>query len=734
MKRKIVLLLSVLLAVFVLAAQAQTGEQIRDRAVAVAVQHNPALAGLDVFWEWEGFFQTNDGSLGCPFVTSFDLGYPVTPYRVELDYGDFGFYVIYVSSDPNVNVLCETPDGVTEYVNEINYPDNWNVSTTARCTASAYRRGSSPIYLEPDASSTYVGDLSNVTFFPVVGRNNDTSWYQLDLGAQRAWVNIYDVTLSGAGCSTIPITSQVNAAQPIQVHATVPQGGMNPNAIQCTLAATYANIRLLPGLSQPIVGQATRGQAYYVSGVTADNEWRQVVRADGSRGWVNQSVSNISGPGCATVPTLSETIESPPASACPFNFDGYYAPQLLLNANAQVINPAGLNLRLTPTPDGDELGRLDQGSTAFIVGGPLCENGRVWWQVPFNDGYAWIAESDFNAEQRYLNPLGTYTTIRFADIASENVAEIGRVEAGGSVVDVAFTGDGSQFAIANGTDNVVKFWSTADGETTPRILSHDTGSPMNFVDFQEGGDLAATGDAFAIVNIWQGQTIIQTMQPDFVPYFNSDVDVRPDWAQLAIGGCADGDMIAGGCTAGAVFVYNIGDGSLAGRIDGFAAGVRDVSYSPDGSTLAVLADDGTVTAYNAATVSYDLAGATGNALAYSADGASLAVAACAQYAENGVCAASNVTVFDAASAAVQTTINGPTDDIVSLAYSPDGTMLAIGSYDNTVLVWDVIGNKPLETFVGFVNGVAELDFSPDSTKLAAGDNAGIMILFNVAVQ
>ena len=75
-------------------------------------------------------------------------------------------------------------------------------------------------------------------------------------------------------------------------------------------------------------------------------------------------------------------------------------------------------------------------------------------------------------------------------------------------------------------------------------------------------------------------------------------------------------------------------------------------------------------------------------------------------------------------------LRGHTRAVQSVSWSPDGQMLASGSYDETVRVWDVNSGKALKALNGHTNWVNSVSFSLDG-QLASGSNDNTIRVWDV---
>ncbi len=154
----------------------------------------------------------------------------------------------------------------------------------------------------------------------------------------------------------------------------------------------------------------------------------------------------------------------------------------------------------------------------------------------------------------------------------------------------------------------------------------------------------------------------------------------------------------------------------------FAQDVVDVrvAWSPDGSQIASGRSDGTVQIYNAVGESlFTLIGHTKivNSVAWNpADKTQLASAS----------ADLTIKVWNTKDGALVTTLTGHGDNLVWVAWSPDGTQLiSVGGIElHEVRVWDTATWQLESTLI--IGSIAAASFSPDGSKLAIAALSGVV--------
>ena len=318
-----------------------------------------------------------------------------------------------------------------------------------------------------------------------------------------------------------------------------------------------------------------------------------------------------------------------------------------------------------------------------------------------------------------------------------------------NVDSVAFSPDGSILASSGSDDDTILLWDVNTGELLETFEGHTQG--VDSVAFSPDGSILASGSWDGTIHLWDIAT--RRLKDTLKLLIPLPRGHRITYTSVAFS--PDGSILASGLYYETLFLW-LDTGKLLETFEGHTDDVTSVAFSPDGSILASGSEGGTIRLWNVdleldtGPILWDLntqqqivntrqkvdsteqllkifEGHTQdvNSIAFSPDGSILASGSDDD----------TILLWDVATGQLKNILEDPTSDwhhvYTSVAFSPDGSILASGieNDDNPIILWDVATGTHQKTLKGIRGDVTitTIAFSPDGSTLASADENGIIL-------
>lgn len=266
----------------------------------------------------------------------------------------------------------------------------------------------------------------------------------------------------------------------------------------------------------------------------------------------------------------------------------------------------------------------------------------------------------------------------------------------GLIYHVSISPDGKTLA-TGGLDGTIRLWNVDTGQFIKCLLGHNS-YVYRLAWSPDGNTLASAGAHDGSVGLWDVQSGVLKRAIRSPKGVVTHVAWSPNGRQVAFS--------TGG--SGHVLLYDVVAGEFLEKEKDVALGVGiyALEWSPDGQFVGFVSATTPVSLWQLSAVRQNkfllTDGDTTNSFAFSRDGKEVAVAG-----------AKAIRIYNFETEMVTKTIESPAH---SVAYSPDGKLLASAPLNGVVKLWEAETGMPIKTLTG--SATSSLSWSADSKLLA----------------
>ncbi|BAY99287.1 protein kinase [Tolypothrix tenuis PCC 7101] len=278
--------------------------------------------------------------------------------------------------------------------------------------------------------------------------------------------------------------------------------------------------------------------------------------------------------------------------------------------------------------------------------------------------------------------------------------------------------------LASGDDKIIKFWDVNSQKPLATLSGHS--QAVKSVAYSPDGKLLATASDDQTIKLWD----VNQLQEIYTLAGHSH-------AVKSVAFSPDGQILASGSWDKTVKLWDVNTGKEISTLSKHQLQVNSVAFSPQGQLLASTSFDRTICLWQLSEArefknrpDYTLLGTlSGHAwavltVAFSPDGKILATGS----------DDNTIKLWEVNTGQVITTLLGHSWSVLALAFTSDGTMLISASRDRTVKLWNVSTATEIATLSGHADSVSTVAVSPDAQLIASGSRDKTIKLWHLVKQ